>query len=50
MAAVVLKTGPNGHKLNFNFQNRENKDAIVDLAEALLEICKRVRGGVLVFF
>jgi Rad3-related DNA helicase len=47
---VILGKGIRGKKLNFRFEDRDDKDKILDMGYTLLDICRRIRGGILVFF
>ncbi len=48
--AGVVSCGPGGIKLESTYQNRNNKDHIRDLGQALVNFCRLVPDGLLVFF
>jgi chromosome transmission fidelity protein 1 len=47
---AILEAGLKSSKMNFTYQNRNNKDVIVDLGLTIADICSHVKGGILVFF
>jgi chromosome transmission fidelity protein 1 len=36
--------------LNFSYQNRNTNEVIVDLGRTIADVCKKIKGGILVFF
>ncbi len=48
--ACVLQRGVQNIDFNFEFSNRNNKQMIIDLGETIVEICTKVKGGILIFF
>ena len=47
---LVVKCGPKGQTLDFTYQNRDKVQTYEELALALIQICKAVPGGIVVFF
>lgn len=48
--AAILPRGIYGKQLKFTYDLRNNADMIRDLGFTIADICKNVKGGILVFF
>jgi Rad3-related DNA helicase len=50
MPLVVSHGVKQGQVFDFSYKNRDNVEMIKDLGETIVEVCKTVTGGILVFF
>lgn len=46
----VLRKGPAGKDLIFDFKNRDNEDMINDLGMSIINLCRNIPNGVLIIF
>ncbi|XP_058825535.1 ATP-dependent DNA helicase DDX11 [Topomyia yanbarensis] len=47
---LAISKGPSGKELLFNYNNRQNKELLNELASTLINICQVVPNGVVCFF
>jgi chromosome transmission fidelity protein 1 len=47
---VILSSGIQGRRFKFNYDTKEDHGLILELGYTLLDLCMRIRGGILVFF
>ncbi|GBP43640.1 Regulator of telomere elongation helicase 1 homolog [Eumeta japonica] len=50
LCVKIIGQGPDGEHLNSNYQNRENRKYICSLGRTILNFCRVVPDGLLVFF
>jgi chromosome transmission fidelity protein 1 len=50
LIALGMSTGPNGIKLEFSYNNRDNTQMLDELGAQLLQLCTIVPNGIIVFF
>lgn len=46
----ILKRGPSGKTLNCSYNNRDDNDVLIDIGNTIVNTCRIVPNGVLVFF
>jgi Rad3-related DNA helicase len=47
---VIMGSGIHGRRFKFNFDTKDDHGLILELGYTLLDLCRHIRGGILVFF
>jgi Rad3-related DNA helicase len=47
---VIMSSGIHGRRFKFNHDTKDDQGLILELGYTLLDLCMRIRGGILVFF